>query len=298
MNQSPENPQSWCWLDGELLASSEARIGILDRGFLYGDSIFETFRTIDGQAIFVEDHLARFRQGADRMDLNLDYDDNSLLEIIYQVISRHPQGEDVVLRITLTRGDRIGGEIGIDSCQSRLVVLSTALDRQVIENRAGITVVVVNQNKIPPTCLDPNVKSGNYLGSILARNEAQCSGADDGILLSPEGFVTEATTANLFWIVDGEVFTCSEDLVLAGITRAKVLDILQQEQIRCHQGHYPVDHLMAADAAFLTSSIQGLTPISCLQQRLLGGGDGDVLMRRVERLYQQRIDFEISRSTR
>ncbi len=292
------NPRSWCWLDGEVTAATEAHIGIVDRGLLYGDSVFETFRTLHRRGIFVEAHLDRLSQGARLLKIELEYDQEFLQEAIEQVIRCHPDDEDVVIRITLTRGDRLGGEVGPRSCRSRLMVSSSALADSSIGDTAGVSAVVVSHRKIPPCCINPNVKSGNYLSSILARDEAEICGADEGILLSPDGFVTEAACSNLFWISEGQVYTCSDDLVLAGITRSKVLEILEQTGIPCHLGHHRCEHLESASAAFLTGSIRGIIPIRSLQHRLLDDAKGLALIDQLSDQYWKEVEESISRSVR
>jgi branched-chain amino acid aminotransferase len=287
---------SWTWKDGQVIETSKATVGVLDRGFLYGDSIFETFRTIDGRSLFLPEHLDRFRDGAKKFHIELSHDDEFLKEVIEKVISKHPVGQDSVVRMTLTRGDRVAGEIGFSGCQSRLLVTSTESHFNSTDHHNGIDLVIVAQRKIPPQCLDPMVKNGNYLGSIFARNQAQEVGADDGVLLSPEGVVTEATSANLFWVRDGVVYTCREDLVLAGITRAKVIDLLQLAGISVVEDHFQADHLLAADEVFLTGSVQGVQPVASIDGRALSSCDNGSLTRRCAEGYQDLVAAAGSRS--
>ena len=294
MKKPSARPCSWTWIEGEVMPTTSASIGVLDRGFLYGDSIFETLLARKLQPIFLDDHLQRLREGADRLRLPFEYADDSLREFIDELLTHHPPEQDVVVRITLTRGDRIDGEIGIVSSIPRLVVMSTTVDSSTDSRSTGIELLVAKRRKIPPACLDPNVKSGNYLASILARSEAQLAGAEDAIMLSLDGIVTEATSANLFWIADGTVYTCSDDLVLPGITRKKILWLLEDGEIDFETGHYPLEHLLAADEAFLTGSICGVDPIGSIQQRLLRSPQDRSLSRRLQQRYEDLIVAEIS----
>lgn len=294
MKPSHENPGSWIWLEGQVMATSDASIGVLDRAFLYGDSIFETLLIRNQHPVFLADHVERLRDGADRLEMSVEQDDDSLRQIIDELITYHPAEDDMVVRITLTRGDRIDHDIGTASCRPRLLVMTTTLDTGAKSSASGFEVVVSQRRKIPPACLDPGIKSGNYLGSILARSEANSSGADEAILLSVDGVVTEATTANLFWIVDNTVYSCSDDLVLPGITRSKILNILDEDQIPFETGHFPLEHLLDAEEAFLTGSICGVIPIDTLQNSSLSSSRPDSLTCRLHARYEQLIDVEIS----
>jgi branched-subunit amino acid aminotransferase/4-amino-4-deoxychorismate lyase len=129
--------------------------------------------------------------------------------------------------------------------------------------------MISSQHKTPPGVLDPTIKSGNYLASIRARDEAKAAGADDAVLLSPEGVVTELTCANLFWIIDGIVFTCDDSLVLNGITRAVVIRLLEEQGVEVELGRFGAIELNHANEAFATSSIQGVRAIGTLEGRSL-----------------------------
>lgn len=298
MINDPVETQSWCWNDGELSITAEARIGVLDRGFLFGDSVFETFTVVDGQGVFVDDHLRRLQQSARKVKIPLVYSHEALLEIIDQVIGCHDHTQKLVLRVTLTRGDRLGGEIGIENCQPRLVVLSNVLEKEADSQSSGLTAMVVQQKKVPPDCLSPGMKSGNYLNGILARSEAQESGVDEAIMLSMDGVVTEASCSNLFWIRAGVVYTCSDDLVLAGITRSKIISILEEQEIKCAAGHFTEDHLLSAHSAFLTNSVRGVQRVSQLNGSDFRNVDAVELVEELSRLYQIKIAESVSRRVR
>ena len=289
---------SWTWMDGQVIETSKATVGVVDRGFLYGDSVFETFRTVAGQALFLSDHLDRFRNGAKQFHIELTHDDGFLQDVIHEVVSRIPEGRDSVVRMTLTRGDRVAGQIGISGCDSRLLVTSTESNFNNDQAGCGIDLIVADRRKIPPQCLDPGVKNGNYLGSILARNEAQEAGADDAVLLSPDGVVTEATSANVFWARNQIVYTCCEDLILAGITRSKVLDLLREAGVSVEEGHFDGGHLLAAEEVFLTGSIQGVQPVATINGRALSSCASGSLTGQCIQDYQGLVAAARTRSVR
>jgi branched-chain amino acid aminotransferase len=284
MSEVTPEAVSWTWLDGQVLPTAEARIGVLDRGFLYGDSVFETLRTIEGRGLFLKEHLDRLRKSLARLEIDFQFKDPWMEQRIDQLVQQQI-GTEVVLRITVTRGDRIDGALEGSGCQPRLVVMSSPITSDPPSH--PLKLVISSRHKTPPAVFDPTIKSGNYLGSIRARDEAKAAGADDAVLLSPDGVVTELTCANLFWITDGTAFTCDDALVLNGITRSVVIRLLEEQGVEVRVGRFSRFELNRAGEAFATSSIQGVRAIGSLEGRSLESDAPASLCKRLIEQYQQ-----------
>ncbi|MEE2856984.1 MAG: aminotransferase class IV [Planctomycetota bacterium] len=287
MSDIHPDASSWTWIDGEIVPTESASIGVLDRGFLYGESVFETLRTVQRMGLFLSDHLQRFRNSASRLGMAVDFDDCWMEQLLDTMLARLPGEVDAVVRITMTRGDRIDGRLDGDGCRPRLIVTVTALAPEL--PILPVHLVISKYRKAPPEVLDPTIKSGNFLSSVRAREDAIGRGADDGILLSPDGILTETSCANLFWVRDGAVFTCSRDLVLEGITRAWAIRWLQSSGTEVIEGLFPELEIRAAQEAFLTSSVSGIVPVASIDGHDLTSDQQTSIATKLAAQYQHQI---------
>ncbi len=294
MKEAISRPRSWTSIGGEVVDTRLATVSVLDRGFLYGDSVFETLRTHGGNALFLPDHLKRLEESLRRMQFDYTLDDDDVRRQICRLQEKFSPGCDVVVRITVSRGDRIGGSHAPGGCQPRLVIMATEIDED--STSEPLSLMVARQQKPSPQVLDPRVKCGNYLPSIIARDEALRSGCDEAVLLDGDGVVTEATAANLFWVEDSTVFTCGEDRVLAGITRRSVIDLLESSAIEVVEGSFPLSHLLGAREAFVTASVRGVCAVQSIDGRELSSLDEGSITGRLQELYRAHLLERAERS--
>jgi branched-chain amino acid aminotransferase len=272
------------WIDGRLIDSAEARVSVFDRGFLYGDSVYEVTRTFEGHPFALAEHLARLAHSAEALGMRLP----PVAEIERAVFETcAAAGEaDLYLRIVVTRGS---GEIGLDPALAdtpRLVIIAKRVNLPPKEAyRDGVGVVIVSRSRgAPGAPVDPSVKSGNYLPSVLAAGEAKRRGAHEAILCDPVGRITEGSSSNIFLVRGGRLATpaCSVGL-LEGITRRKVLELAHGERISVDElPLWPID-LRNADESFLSSSIRGVLPVVEVDGQPIGSGrPGPVTLRIME----------------
>lgn len=262
----------WVWIDGALRAPGEARIGVLDRGFLYGDTVYETLRTYQGRVFAEEDHLARLENSAAALGIDLPGGGREALRrVTAALVEAGPSGGEVGVRLTLSRGE---GPLGLDATHCRhprLVGYAwTVPPGRHPSVATGVDGIISSVRRNPPCALDPRIKSGNFLNNILAYREAQARGAFEAILLSTDGTVAEATTSNVFWVRGGEVRTPAPNGILHGITRAHVLVLLAEHRIPCREGGFSPADLLGAEEAFLTSTLKGVLPLKTLDGKQVG----------------------------
>ena len=254
------------FLNGGFSSASMARISAGDRGFLYGDGLFETIRVHDARPFLWEWHMMRFTDGAESIGIALPQTTESLLGNVRELISRNDSPECIV-RIALSRG--------------------------VGERGYGVTgeeqpTLLITQHPLPPTPAKPlslvstsarvavddpmaKLKSANKLGSILAKREATAQGADDGFILNSDGNVTEASSANLFWVEDGTLRTPPvSDGVLPGITRRLLVGLVSALGQAVREESVASDRLQQADAAFVTSAATGIVAVGQVDGGALG----------------------------
>ena len=186
---------------GRALDPAEATISVFDRGFLYGDSVYETLRTAGGHLVEMSRHLDRLRRSGLGIGLEIPFDDATLRAAVAEThaASGNP---DSYVRVIVTRGT---GPLMLDprvSTSPLLVVVVQALQLPApAAYEVGLAVRVVDVHKISARSLDPSLKTGNYLNSIQALRQATDNAASDAIMCSPQGTVAEGATSNVFMVL-------------------------------------------------------------------------------------------------
>jgi branched-chain amino acid aminotransferase len=258
------------WLDGCLCPVEEARIDPADRGFTLGDGLYETIRARDGKPLRLAAHFARLQSGAGALGIPLPYADRMLAAAMTTVLSVNAL-TDGVLRLTLTRGPAPRGLASPASAQPTLLI-SAAPPPAPLPPARVIVATCTRRNELSPTT---RFKTLNMLDSILARREAEQRGADDALLLNGAGRLAEATAANLFLVIDGEVVTPpAADGALPGVMRGDVLDRLAAVAAPLTPGDFAV-----ASEAFLTNA-NGIRAVVAVDGKAVGSGEiGPVTLR-------------------
>ncbi len=249
------------YINGIVSGPEEAKISVFDRGFLYGDSVYEVLRTSGGKLVDLQRHLDRLQKSADTLLLKMPPAEE-LSAAIAQTLESAGNDESY-LRIVITRGS---GEVGLDTALAgapTLIVIAKSLTLPKAKLYTdGIGVRLVNVQRTSAKSVDPSVKSGNYLNNILALAEARRSGDYEAIMCDQEGCVAEGSSSNVFWISEGSLHTPSLAVgLLAGITRGRVLELARAAKIPVLEGRFAPDQLRGASEAFITSSIRGILPV-------------------------------------
>jgi branched-chain amino acid aminotransferase len=253
-----------CNVEGRLVPPEQAQVSVLDRGFLYGDSVYEVVRTYGGRPFEVDRHLLRMERTAVRIGLSLPPRELVLKEVA-RTLEAAGNAESYA-RIVITRGD---GQFGLGahlSAGHRMVIIVRPLQTPTEEQYArGLQMAIAKTRRNSPLSLDPALKTGNYLNNILALREAHEAGAEDAILLDLNGRVTEATTSNVFFVQRGVVVTPPLALgMLEGVTRAVVMEVARAESILLREEPHGPEALAAADEVFVSSTIREVMPVTSL----------------------------------
>jgi len=270
-------------------------VPVFDRGFLFGDSVYETVGTNRGRLVFLDDHLDRLARSAQRIYLRLPPRDE-IVRAVQETLAA-AENPDSRVRIMVTRGD---GTVDLDPAAAgrpRLVVIVQPLGRPssaVYEQGAEVEIVSVTRNS--PRAIDPAVKSGNYLNNVLAMGEARrrCPSAHEAILCAANGSVAEGATSNVFAVVAAQIRTPALEVgILDGVTRGKVLALARASGIPCYE--VPLmspDELRQADEVFLTSSVRSVLPVTRVDGKALGDGKPGPVTRRLMVLYRKLVEAQ------
>jgi branched-chain amino acid aminotransferase len=275
-------------IDGAVRLPEEAKISVFDRGFLYGDSVYETIGTAYGRLFAARDHLVRLERSAERIGLRAP--PRAVIERAIADTMAAAGNPESRVRVILTRG---AGKLDLDPASvddTQLVVMVFPLGAPTPEMyEKGVTVAIVSITRNSPLAIDPAVKSGNYLNNVLALGEARrrCH-AYEAILCGGDGSIAEGSTSNVFVVVGGQVGTPPNEVgILDGITRAKTIDLCRDNQIPFIERRISPDQLRSAEEVFITSATRGVLPVTTIDEKPVAGGMPGPVTRRLMVLYDQ-----------
>ncbi|MFY9343006.1 MAG: aminotransferase class IV [Planctomycetota bacterium] len=262
-----------CNLDGRIVPEAEARIPVLDRGFLFGDSIYEVVRTAGDVPFGWPEHWSRLVLSAAALRLRLDLDEATVARRVAATLQEAARSDashrDSYVRIVVTRGAGDAPNIDLAYAKGPPCWLIMVRPLTPIAGKPS-RLAVVDRLRNDRRALDPATKSGNYLNSVLALAEAKDQGATDCVMANAAGHVTEASTSNLFARIGGR--WCTPPLsagILAGVTRGLLLSFLPAHGVPVGERDFTVAELRTADAIFLSSTLRDVAPVTHLDGRPL-----------------------------
>lgn len=283
-------------IEGEIVPAAEARVSVFDRGFLFGDSVYESFRTYRRVPLLLDRHLARLRRSAERLGIEIAGGTDAVRRSIYRLLDALPDQESS-FRVIVTRGAE-DGVVDIDPGTAKgatLVVIAREAKGFPAEfYRRGIDLSVVSVVRNRRDMLDPMVKSGNYLNNLLAVREAKSRGAFESVMLNADGYVTECSTSNLFVVKAGVLITPSLECgLLDGVTRGRLLELAADAGIETREAKLRADDLLDADEVFVSSSFKEVMPVRTIDGAIVRGGAPGPVTARMAALYREEIEREI-----
>jgi branched-chain amino acid aminotransferase len=274
-------------IDGVLCAPDAARVSVYDRGFLFGDAVFEVLRTYGGALFAFDEHFARLRTSAERVLMEVPVDAATLRAEIEQGLVAAGNDESNV-RIVLTRG---AGPVTLDPGTAgsplRVVLVEAVVPPPRAAYADGIAVITVRTRRSVDGTAAAGAKVTNYLESLLAVREAKAQGAQEALIVDGRGDVLEGATSNVFVVKDGRLATPPVDAgILAGITRAHVLESARAAGMAVDERRLRPEHLKDADEVFVTSSIRELLPVVRVDGQAVGAGAPGPVARTLHRAFR------------
>jgi len=264
---------SLIWLNGVLVSRDAARIDPDDRGFLLGDGAFETLRFEAGAVRRWSRHQSRLAGALDALEiLSPDWE---VLEAGIRDLIGAMKLDAAVVRLTVSRGPLGGGMMAQEGGTPTVLITARALP----DRPSSLSAQIIETARRDARNLSSCHKLTGYADMLGARRSAQRAGADMALVLSSDGPVSSADSANLFWVKEGVVFTPSLACgPLPGTTRAALIDALRMRGVRVEEGAYDASALKSADWIFVTNAVMGLTPISTLDGRALSVPGADLAL--------------------
>jgi branched-chain amino acid aminotransferase len=295
-------------MDGKLVLPAEATVSVFDRGFLYGDSVYEVVRTYRRRPFELDAHLARLARSAERLGLALPWDAARTRRELVRTLEAVPAADEpepdaapwnrgqLSLRIIMTRG---AGKLGLDpalAVDPRAIVLASPLRAPPLAAyRDGVSCRIVGVRHEAPGTVDPGAKTGAHLANVLAVREARAAGAHEALLLGAGGQVTEGASSNVFAVRAGALVTPPLGAgILAGVTRALVLELAREARLPGREVPLLPEDLASSDELFITSTAREILPVTALDGRPVGGGKVGPVTTRLRALFRARAELSAS----
>lgn len=290
----PRNENVWISVNGELLRRPDAKISVLDAGFLLGDGVWEAFRLHRGVLVFLDDHLDRLWHGAEVIDLEMPLSREQLVGRIEEVIEANEMYDGVHIRLIVTRGLKPTPYQApwVISSLPTIVIIPEHKRADIRRAEDGIRLVTVDVIRGPQNVQDPRINSLSKHNCIAACIDAARKGGDEGLMLDPNGNVASCNSTHFFIVRDDEVWTSSGEYCLNGITRRKVLDICGANGIAAFERDFTTDDVRSADEAFVTGTFAGVTPVIEFDGEEMSAGVRGPMAERIQNLYIDLIRSE------
>lgn len=281
-------------INGELLPRARATVSVLDSGFILGDGIWEGLRLHDGRIAFLDRHLRRVYEGARAIDLNIGIEPDELTARLAGVLNANGMHSHVHIRLMITRGVRstpyqdpravVGG--------STIVILPEYKEASEEVYTRGLKLFTVHVRRGRPDVQDPSLNTHSKHNCIQACIQASKAGADEGLMLDPQGFVATCNSTHFFIMRRGELWTSTGDYCLDGITRGVVIELAREAGIAVFEKNFSLSDVYAAEEVFVTGTFAGLVSVGDVDGRGFAGPCPSPTVKRLQDLYRERLAAE------
>jgi len=259
------------YIDGRFSSKSRAKISVYDHGLLYGDGVFEGIRVYNGIIFKLKEHIDRLYRSAHTLLLQIPLTKEEMIDKVLRTI-RINGFKDAYIRLIVTRGV---GDLGLDSrkCPRPTIIIIAEPKIELHQNKMGIRAIIswVKRDSVDGTTHE--VKSLNYLNSVLAKIEANNAGVDEAIYLNQNGHIVEGVAENIFVVKENIIitpFTCSGSL--PGITRKEIMKMAARLGYKVEEGNITPYELFNADEVFFTGTAAEIVPVIEINGRSIGDG--------------------------
>lgn len=284
----PRNADILVGINDQLLPRDEARVSVFDSVVQGGDAVWEGLRVYNGRIAAFEGHLQRLQNSAKALAFRQVPDNDTIRERIFRTLEANNMRDEVHIRLTLTRGEKVTSGMNPKFNQSGCTLIVLAEWKPSVYSDEGIRVVTAATRRNTPECLDSKIHHNNLLNNILASIEANVAGVDAAIMLDVHGFVSETNDTNLFLVTDDVVRTPYADSCLPGLTRKMILQICANNNIVAEERNLSLTELYTADEVFTTGTMGELTPVLEADGRQIGCSSGiGPITRKLQTLHRE-----------
>lgn len=269
---TPDFSKGAAFIEGEYVGIADAKIPLLDWGFLHSDATYDVAHVWRGKFFRVGEYLDRFQASMARLRMSIPYNRDQIQEVMFELV-RLSGLREAYVEIVCTRGIPAPGSRDPRSCENRFLAFAVpfiwiANDEK---REQGLNLLISKRQRIPPEAVDTRIKNYHWLDMVMALFEAYDEGADTVVLVDGQGNLVEGPGFNVFVRRDDTVITPVRG-VLEGVTRQTILELLARQDLQVKQGPLPPATALAADEAFITSTAGGIMPITRINGSPIGDG--------------------------
>lgn len=282
-------------INGELKHRDEATVSVFESGYLLGDGVWEGLRVHAGGVAFLEEHLKRLYAGAKTIDMDIGLTKAELTQQLFDCLNAQDMTEGVHIRLMVTRGVKKTPYQGPRfTITPPTIVIIPEYKSPVPEIQdKGVSLFTAHVRRTGPAEQDQKLNSHSKLNCILACIQADKAGADEALMLDPDGFVATCNSTHFFIVRDGEVWTSPPEYCLGGITRGNIIRVCRENDIPVFEKRFSLFDVYSADEAFITGTFAGTTPVREVDGRVLATMNGPVTQR-LSGLYRQLVDDNLT----
>ena len=284
------------FINGELLARDDAKISVFDSGYLVGDGIWEALRLHNDKLVFLDLHLNRMWEAAATVGIKLPFTKEELTEMLWTTIRANDMHDNVHVRTMITRGIKKtpSQDPRLTISGPNVVIIAEHKKASTESQEKGITLFTSTVRRGSPDYLDPRLNCHSKLHEVQALVQAIEAGADEALMLDANGFVSTCNATNFFIIKGEEVWTSTGQYCMNGITRAKVIEACEKNNIVCRQKNFSLYDVYGADEAFVTGTFGALTPVTKIDGRIIGDEKYGDFTRKLNGLYHDLIEEAVN----
>lgn len=265
---------SYVYLNGEFVKSDEAMVSVFDQGLLYGDGIYESFRSVGDHLYQFSKHYQRLLQSAEALCYPTTFSQEELEKILMALKEKNGLN-DAYFRITITRGKgQVGFQRDMGKVLTCLIIAREFEPFAAAHYTEGIQLRLAETRRNAPEAINPKIKSISNLNSLLGKLEAKAYGAFEVIMLNNKDHVCEGASSNIFWVKDQWVFTPDASTgLLEGVTRSTIIRLCEEElNLRVVTGEFKMQDLKYADEVFITSTSLEVMPVVKVDDFMINQG--------------------------
>jgi branched-chain amino acid aminotransferase len=279
------------YIDGGYFPKSQAKVSVYDHGFLYGDGVFEGIREYNGIVFKLKEHVDRLYRSAHAITLKIPLTKEEMIQAVVETLRKNKL-RDSYVRLIVTRGV---GDLGLDprKCPkpSVIIITDTISIRAGDAKETGVTTMLSWVRRNPVDATTHEIKSLNYLNSVLAKIEANANGVDEALCLESNGYIAEGVGENVFIVKNGEILTPPASTgALAGITSEVVVKLAAKLGIKLTVTNLTPFMMFTADEAFFTGTAMEMVPIREVNKRQIGTGKPGPITKKLMAEFQKVIE--------
>lgn len=293
MNISDDNRQGAAWIDGKITPIADAKISLLDWGFLHSDATYDVAHVWKNRFFRVGEHIDRFFRGMERLHMNIGMTQAQVKQIMFDCVAATGL-ENAYVEIICTRGQPAPGSRDPRTCRNQFWAFAIPFVWVLPPGQKGLSVIVSDRQRIPEASVDPSIKNYHWLDLVQGLFEAYDRDADSVVLTDERGHLCEGPGFNVFLVKEKTLFTPRRG-VLQGITRRTVMELADKHQLQTTPCEVTLVMAEDADELFVTSTAGGIMPVVELNGRLIGLGEcGPITQQLIEAYWDLHKDPQYS----